>query len=497
MKSANATKTMLIRRHVLLLTLSSMSLAAPRLAAQQVQPTTNEVALQAFALDSLVAQGTDYYTPTPISSPLLLELLAVAPSLSQQLLQYYQAGGTNPYQSTLPFISPTLRKKTTKSLLDFSPVSGIGLEIPAPELSFLPPTSGPTLEHLPIDLSGLNSYSYGLRQRMLAHILHSGDGIGGREFRAKPKTLVLTRPSFESTERALSNYTGEIPTVGLQLPQDLNLSVLQQRHWIPALESSIQFSQNHVSDNWYKGGASNLNLFMRTYFGLRYVTERVQWTNEIESKLNVYSAEKDSVHRYRIADDLLRLHSNYGLKAWNKMYYTIDAELRTQLLQSYLENKHSLQSDFLAPYTINVGLGMKYDYSMKSTRVYGRSFNLSINVAPLSYTFRATKDSHIDLGRHGLSPDKLWYQRIGSTIRADWQWRVNMNLTWTSHFYFNTSYQQVEAEWENTLDMALTRFFSTRLNLNLRYDDAVRPAHGWNKHLQYNELLSFGFNYRL
>ena len=61
---------------------------------------------------------------------------------------------------------------------------------------------------------------------------------------------------------------------------------------------------------------------MRTYFGLRYVTERVQWTNEIESKLNVYNAEKDSVHRYRIADDLLRLRSNYGLKAWNKMYYT-------------------------------------------------------------------------------------------------------------------------------------------------------------------------------
>ena len=475
MKSDNATKTMLIRRHVLLLTLSSMSLAAPRLAAQQVQPTTDEVALQAFALDSLVAQGTDYYTPTPVTSPLLLELLAVAPSLSQQLLQYYQAGGTNPYQSTLPFISPALRKKKTKSLLDFSPVSGTGLELSAPELSFLPPTSGPTLERLPIDLSGLNSYSYGLRQRMLAHILPLRGGIGGREFSSKPKTLVLTRPSFESAERALSEYTKETPTLGLQLPQDRNLSVLQQRHWIPALESSIQFSQNHVSDNWYKGGASNLNLFMRTYFGLRYVTERVQWTNEIESKLNVYNAEKDR----------------------NKMYYTIDAELRTQLLHSYLENMRSLQSDFLAPYTINVGLGMKYDYSMKSTRVYGRSFDLSINVAPLSYTFRATKDSHIDLGRHGLSPDKLWYQRIGSTIRANWQWRVNMNLTWTSRFYFNTSYQQVEAEWENTLDMALTRFFSTRLNLNLRYDDAVRPAPGWNKHLQYNELLSFGFNYRL
>ena len=45
--------------------------------------------------------------------------------------------------------------------------------------------------------------------------------------------------------------------------------------------------------------------------------------------------------------------------------------------------------------------------------------------------------------------------------------------------------------------MALTRYFSTRFNLNLRYDDAVRPYPGWHRYLQYNELLSFGFNYRL
>ena len=134
---------------------------------------------------------------------------------------------------------------------------------------------------------------------------------------------------------------------------------------------------------------------------------------------------------------------------------------------------------------------------MKSKKVYGRVFDLSVNVAPLSYTFRATTNKAIDLARQGLSLEKPWYQRIGSTVRANWQWRVNMNLTWSSRLYFNTSYHQVEAEWENTLDMALTRFFSTRFNLNLRFDDAVSPASGWNKHLQYNELLSFGFSYRL
>ena len=281
------------------------------------------------------------------------------------------------------------------------------------------------------------------------------------------------------------------------LPEKRDYAELRERSWVPGLESTIQFSQNRVSDNWYKGGASNLNLYMRNYLSLSYIKDRVLWKNELESKLNVYNADKDLVHRYRIADDLLRLHSNYGIRAFHKIYYTLDGELRTQIFHSYQENKTSLQSDFFAPFTVNVGLGLKYDLTKKSTKVYGRLFHLSVNVAPLSYTYRGTSNRNIDLGRHGLSPDKTWYQRFGSTIHANWEWKLNLYMTWSSRLYFNTSYQATELEWENTLDMALTRYFSTRLNLNLRFDDAVRPAKTWNKYLQYNELLSFGFNYRL
>ena len=60
--------------------------------------------------------------------------------------------------------------------------------------------------------------------------------------------------------------------------------------------------------------------------------------------------------------------------------------------------------------------------------------------------------------------------------------------------YF-TSYHKVEGELENTLNMALTNAFSTRLFVHLRFDDSV-PADPKFKYLQVTELLSFGLNYK-
>ena len=294
MKSDNATKIMLIRRHVLLLALCGMSLTSTRLSAQLVQTTTDTSAIQAFALDSLLDQGTDYYIPTLVSSPTVAELLATAPSLSRQLLQYYQNGGLNPYQFPLPFYSPTLHRGQKSSSQSASLRWGTGLRLATPNLDLYPTVSSQGLEHLSLVVKGLEDTSYGLHQRMFAA---SPIAVGGFSEQNQPKlpklpkSLRLTRPSGAVAERALSDYTRETLTQGIQLPQEITYSALRQRHWIPSLESSIQFSQNHVSDNWYKGGASNLNLYMRNYFGLRYVTERVQWTNEIESKLSVYNAE--------------------------------------------------------------------------------------------------------------------------------------------------------------------------------------------------------------
>lgn len=476
----------LIRRCTLL---SLVALASYTLGVSQ---TPTAVADQVYTLDSLVTGSSEYYVPREITSEVLLRLLAGTPSLEAQLIDFYSRGGLDvlPNRSLLltRLLMPRPWPTPPKTLMVRPRLS---IEVSPERLGSLREQPQPRGEEY------RREAALSLLGQFVASSVRLYPGYFSTEGNRPAQSLALATPSGESVERALENYVQDTKPAPIYLPEKRDYAELRERSWVPGLESTIQFSQNRVSDNWYKGGASNLNLYMRNYLSLSYIKDRVLWKNELESKLNVYNADKDLVHRYRIADDLLRLHSNYGIRAFHKIYYTLDGELRTQIFHSYQENKTSLQSDFFAPFTVNVGLGLKYDLTKKSTKVYGRLFHLSVNVAPLSYTYRGTSNRNIDLGRHGLSPDKTWYQRFGSTIHANWEWKLNLYMTWSSRLYFNTSYQATELEWENTLDMALTRYFSTRLNLNLRFDDAVRPAKTWNKYLQYNELLSFGFNYRL
>lgn len=276
----------------------------------------------------------------------------------------------------------------------------------------------------------------------------------------------------------------------------------ERRYWISHFESAIQFAQNYISPNWHKGGSSTLNLTNREYFVYNYNKDKILFTNELEIKTNVYTAPKDTINNYKIGDDIFRIHSNIGYKAFNKWYYTFDATLQTQLFNNYQENSKIKQAAFLAPMSLNIGLGMKYDLN-KSFSSRHKNLSLSANIAPLSYTFwYSTITDNIDLSRHGFEKNeetgkyKHSLHQFGSTINATMTFQFNRNVSWYSRFYYSTSYERIIGEFENRLNMAISRYFSTIISLYLRYDDGVEKNKDFDSYLQVNELLSFGFNYK-
>ena len=276
-----------------------------------------------------------------------------------------------------------------------------------------------------------------------------------------------------------------------------------RKYWISSFESAIKFSENSTSDNWHSGPTKKtiLNIFTRNIFKYNYEKDRIKWDNDLEVKLNFYNAPNDTLREYKVSDDLLRLHSNFGVKALKKWYYTLDGEFKTQLFANYQENTIQKRAALLSPYIFNIGLGMKYEHTQKFKRP-DRSVDLTLNLAPLSYTYMGAKNDDIDFGRHGFPKDgtageyKHYLSKLGSTIDFNMTVKPNRDVTWKSRFKYFTSYDRVISEFENSLDFALSRFFSTLIYLHLRYDDGVTKVDSSSSFIQWNQLMSFGFNYK-
>ena len=276
-----------------------------------------------------------------------------------------------------------------------------------------------------------------------------------------------------------------------------------RKYWISSFESALKFSENSTSDNWHSGPTKRtiLNIFTRNILKYNYEKNLIKWDNDMEVKVNFYNAPNDTLRQYKVNDDLLRLHSNFGVKALKKWYYTLDGEFKTQLFSNYQENTTQLQAAFLSPYIFNLGLGMKYGHTQKFKRP-DRSVELTLNLAPFAYTYMGTKNTDIDLGRHGFPKDdetgghKRYLSKLGSTIDFNMTVKPNWDVVWKSRFRYFTSYDRIISEFENSFDFALSRYFSTLLYLHIRYDDGVTRANPSDSFFQWSQLMSFGFSYK-
>lgn len=307
------------------------------------------------------------------------------------------------------------------------------------------------------------------------------------------------------------NITEDLP---LKVENDASFSdvtapvkfIPERRYWHSGFESAIQFSEGYTSPNWYKGGSENVNLnvFTKNNFRYNYIKDKIQFTNELELKVSLNNAPKDTLHDYKISDDVLRLHSNFGYKAFNKWYYTFDVDFKTQMFSNFMENSEVKQAAFLAPFSVTLGLGMKYELD-KQFKNKHKNVKLSVNLAPLSYvySYSVIDGKNMNLGGFGFklkegstTEFENSLSQLGSTINAEMAFNFNRNVSWQSRLRYFTTYDRVEAEFENTLILAISRFFSTRIYLHVRYDDGVNKNEDFKSYYQVNELLSFGFNYR-
>jgi len=294
----------------------------------------------------------------------------------------------------------------------------------------------------------------------------------------------------------------------------------QESRWTTNGGASLQFTQGFVSKNWYKGGESNFALLATADYTFNYKYEDFTWDNKLEGKLGFVTTPSDTCHNYMTNQDYLKYTTKFGYKAGGDWYYTLQGIGQTQFCPGYKTNVKGEMSKFMSPAYLNIALGMDYKKSLEN-------ISWSVFLGPLAYNLKFVADpfgkqydaansewvvdetkGKINAKAFGLkyAYDYNLYD-FGASAKATLDWKVCKYLTWTSQAtYFSPLYDcgkykgnvYTTVDWENTLDMPLNQYFSTKIYTHLRFDDSVEKTPGamnWG-YFQFTELLSFGLSYK-
>ena len=267
--------------------------------------------------------------------------------------------------------------------------------------------------------------------------------------------------------------------------------VEKPKFWTRKGDGYLQFMQNYVSGNWYKGGESNYSAVGSLTLEANYDNKsKWKWENKLEMKLGFQTSRSDTVHKFKANEDLLRYTGKVGLQAASKWYYTLQMLAYTQFARGFKSNNPNTFSDFMSPFNFNVGLGMDYKVNWIGGKLTG-----TINLSPLAVNYRYVDRTALAKG-FGVKVDRHTHSLtdFGSQVTASLEWKMNDVVTWKSRLYGFSSFHRAELEWENTFALRVSKYISANLFLFPRFDD----SNTWDDDLgywQFKEYSSLGFSY--
>ena len=271
--------------------------------------------------------------------------------------------------------------------------------------------------------------------------------------------------------------------------EDIRRAIRQQLSpWYKEARTLVQFTQNYISPNWYKGGSSSLALLALLKGSINYKKDKFVWENTGEWRMGMSTTGKnDTVHFVNVTDDLFKLYSKAGYQVYkDKLLVSASMEFQTTFLPSWKTNSNELKSTFMTPIRFNLGIGVDYkplDW-------------VTINFSPATYKLvHATIDdpTRVDVTAFGIDKGEKTLSEFGSSVRVEAKYKPLREIELYTLLYLYTNYRQVEFDWQIDVDFIINRFLSTHLTLHPRFDSTVKSNEP--QHLQFKELLSIGFNH--
>ena len=296
-----------------------------------------------------------------------------------------------------------------------------------------------------------------------------------------PSKAVITVTEIDSDKQTV--------TAGASLP------AIARKHWLQAVNASLQFSQAYISPNWYQGGINNVNGSGNLRWNVKLNPKfhpDVMFEATTQYKLAMASAPNDTVHSYLISEDQFQFNATAGVHAFKHWYYSLTTMFKTQLFNNYKGNSRDMKAAFLSPGELNVGVGMTYNYTSPK-----KKFVLDASIAPISYNMKMSTNRKISVTSFGIKEGHRTVSEVGSNAEVRMKWEIMWNITYTSRFFVFTDYDYLQADWENTFNFSFNRYLSTQLYIHPRFDSSRSKVEGtkWHK-WQLKEILSFGLQYQ-
>lgn len=294
-----------------------------------------------------------------------------------------------------------------------------------------------------------------------------------------------------TTETKLTDKVVNVD-LGPDVDEGVELVTRKPNFWKFSGSGSLQFSQNYFSDNWYQGGENYYSFLSLLTLNANYDNKQnIQWENRLETRLGFQTTGKaETRHAMKPTDNLLRLTTKLGYKAYKTLYYTTQVQAYTQLVPLYESNSDNIRTNFLSPLNLTVSVGLDYKFATKNNKFRG-----NVYLAPCSYNMRYV--SNVDLAtKHGIEAGRHAYHNFGPSITVNAYWQILKNLSWNARMYWISNFDYTNIEWENTFNLTINKYLSARLFVYPKFDDSsARYKSEDGGFFMIKEMLSVGFNY--
>lgn len=271
-----------------------------------------------------------------------------------------------------------------------------------------------------------------------------------------------------------------------------NKNKLEDGKWNLKGVTGLNLSQTAVS-NWSAGGENTMAGTAYLNGSLTRKSGNWLWSNAL---ILEYGLTNTKSLGSRKSSDKIDFTTQLGYSTDNKWYYTVMGDFKSQFYKGYdySTDPRSYISNFFAPAYTNISLGLEYRP--------GTWYSLYLSPIAGKLTF-VNSDYLSSIGAFGVDPGDKFKAELGAYFKARMERKImeNVNLISTLDFFtpYNSSFGNIDINWDILLSMKINKYLSANVNTTLKYDDDIRSVADdgtlRGPRVQFKEVIGVGFAY--